>query len=139
MTGPATDDYPRAARKHLHDAMVLEVADRCDGAAYLAGYVVECAAKTLIQVETGQVRPTHELGKLRETLNVLASLADARTARLGVAMAMSLENARILDWRPQMRYRPPGVSARQARSWLREALAIYSLVMGGLAMDGLIG
>lgn len=139
MTGPATDDYPRAAQKHLHDAMVLEAAGRCDGAAYLAGYVVECAAKTLIQVETGQVRPTHELNELRETLNALASFADARTARLGVAMVMLLESARILDWRPQMRYRPPEVSERQARSWLREALAIYSLVIGGLAMDGLIG
>ena len=52
MTSPATDDYPEAARKHLVDATALATARRFDGAAYLSGYVVECAAKLLIQVET---------------------------------------------------------------------------------------
>lgn len=47
------DDYPEAAGKHLTDASVLVADDRHDGAAYLAGYVVECALKALIQMETG--------------------------------------------------------------------------------------
>ena len=78
-TNPSPDDYPQAARKHLLDAMVLEAAERFDGAAYLSGYVVECVAKALIQVETGQVRHTHELDELRESLNHQAGASDVRT------------------------------------------------------------
>lgn len=40
------DDYPEAALKHLQDADALVRGRRFDGAAYLAGYVVECALKT---------------------------------------------------------------------------------------------
>ena len=48
------DDYPDAARKHLEDAKVLLAGSRPDGAAYLAGYVVECALKTVVQLATGR-------------------------------------------------------------------------------------
>lgn len=48
------DDYPDAAEKHLEDSKVLMAGSRHDGAAYLAGYVVECVLKTLIQLETGR-------------------------------------------------------------------------------------
>lgn len=43
---PNGDDYPEAARKHLRDADALFRGGRFDGAAYLTGYVVECALKT---------------------------------------------------------------------------------------------
>ena len=49
---PDGDDYPEAALKHLLDADTLLKGRRFDGAAYLSGYVVECALKTLIQVES---------------------------------------------------------------------------------------
>ena len=42
------DNFPEAAEKHLEDASVLIAGARYDGTAYLAGYVVECALKTLI-------------------------------------------------------------------------------------------
>ena len=51
------DDYPEAASKHLEDATVLFAGTHADGAAYLAGYVVECALKTLIQAQTGRGNP----------------------------------------------------------------------------------
>jgi hypothetical protein len=44
------DDYPAAAAKHLADARALLAAQRFDGAAYLSGYVVECALRTVIMV-----------------------------------------------------------------------------------------
>ena len=134
-----TDDYPQAARKHLLDAMALEAAERFDGAAYLSGYVVECAAKALIQVESGQVRHTHELEELRELLDHQAGALDLRTARLGSLVAARIREAHVLAWRPGMRYRPPEVSEEQAGTWLREATAVYALVIGGLTLDGLIG
>ena len=43
------DDYPDAAGKHMEDSNVLIAGSRYDGGAYLAGYVVECSLKTLIQ------------------------------------------------------------------------------------------
>ena len=39
----------------MQDSGVLLAGGRYDGAAYLAGYVVECALKTLIQLEAGRV------------------------------------------------------------------------------------
>lgn len=77
---PKGDDHPDAAGKHLDDASVLLSAGRADGAAYLAGYVVECALKSLILVGAG--RPWgHDLNALgREALR-LAALPGARSAR----------------------------------------------------------
>ena len=43
------DDFPKVALKHLQDAQALLKSNRFDGAAYLAGYVVECALKTMIE------------------------------------------------------------------------------------------
>src|ERR1035441_2033403 len=51
------EDYPAAAGKHCDDAGALLAASRFDGAAYLAGYAVECMLKTVIQVEQGTVAP----------------------------------------------------------------------------------
>ena len=48
------DDYPEAAGRHILDSRALVARRRFDGAAYLAGYVVECTLKTLIQLETGK-------------------------------------------------------------------------------------
>ena len=45
------DDHPEAAAKHLDDAAALLAARRYDGAGYLAGYVLECAFKTIIILE----------------------------------------------------------------------------------------
>lgn len=48
------DDHPEAAHKHLLDAQTLMGQQRADGAAYLSGYVVECALKSLWLHETGE-------------------------------------------------------------------------------------
>lgn len=133
------DDYPEAARKHLVDAKALATAQRFDGAAYLSGYVVECTAKALIQVETGQSPKSHDLGKLREVLDDQVGVADTRTGRLGLQAAACLGDAQIMEWQTEMRYRRPHVSAEQAETWLDEATAIYDVVIGEMSMDGLIG
>jgi HEPN domain-containing protein len=44
------EDYGSAARRHLHDARTLLIAERFDNAAYLAGYVVECSMKKLLEI-----------------------------------------------------------------------------------------
>lgn len=44
------DDFPDAAEKHRDDAAALLRARRWDGAAYHAGYVVECSLKAVLLV-----------------------------------------------------------------------------------------
>ena len=135
------DDYPEAALKHLRDADALVRGRRFDGAAYLAGYVVECALKTLIQVESGQARHSHGLTSLLDELNVLAVHAKTRTGRLYISAAASFKAADVLDWTPEMRYRGPRDAedaSRVAETWLREARSAYERIVGSLILEGAI-
>ena len=86
------DDYPEAAGKHMKDCNVLMAASRCDGAAYLAGYVVECALKTLIQLQTGKAEHSHDLRGLCEQLDELAVQVDARHGKVYLAAEAALRN-----------------------------------------------
>lgn len=62
---PSGDDHPEAAGRHLTDASILQQDDRCDGAAYLAGYVIECTLKTIIVFRTAAGQPRgHDLDGL---------------------------------------------------------------------------
>lgn len=135
------DDYPEAALKHLQDADALIRSRRFDGSAYLAGYVVECALKTLLLMESGQARHGHELTNLLNALDVLAVHAKTRTGRLYVSVAASFKTADILAWTPEMRYRgsqDAGEASRVAEAWLREARAAYGRIFGALVLDGAI-
>ena len=132
------DDYPEAALKHLQDADALVGRQRFDGAAYLAGYVVECALKTLIQVESGEPRHSHRLMSLHDELNVLAVHAKTRTGRLYISATASLKTAGVVDWTPNMRYHGPKVAANEAEAWLQEAHAAYDRIIGSLVLEGAI-
>ena len=135
---PNGDDYPEAALKHLQDAEVLLKGRRFDGAAYLSGYVVECALKTLIQVEAGEADHSHELAGLRDMMQVLAVRAKTRTGRLYGNVAALLETADVLDWRPEMRYRGPEMASGGADAWFREAREAYGRIIGNLVLEGAI-
>ena len=135
------DDYPEAALKHLRDADALVRGRRFDGAAYLAGYVVECALKTLIQVESGEARHGHKLTKLLDVLDELAVHAKTRTGRLYISAAASFKAADVRAWTPEMRYRGPrdaGDASRVAETWLREARSAYERIVGSLILEGAI-
>lgn len=132
------DDYPEAASKHLQDASVLLSGERFDGVAYLSGYVVECTIKTLIQVETGQGSPSHDLVHLRDILGLLATRAGARTGRFYIPVATLLRDAEVLGWEPGIRYHGPETDPSSAETWWQEASDVYSLVIGGLTLDGVI-
>ena len=132
------DDYPEAALKHLQDAEVLLKGRRFDGAAYLSGYVVECALKTLIQVESDRVRRPHELTGLLDEMDVLAVRAKTRTGRLYVRVAAALRTADVLRWKPPMRYRGPEVTSSEAEAWFQEAREAYDLIVGSLILEGAI-
>ena len=133
------DDYPDAAVKHMQDSGVLLAGGRYDGAAYLAGYVVECALKTLIQLEAGQVGHHHDLSRLDRDLDSLAAQASSLVGKCYLGAQASLRASTILNgWTPEQRYRSPGVNATDAAEWHREAADVYRRVIGQLTLAGVI-
>lgn len=133
------DDYPDAAGKHMQDSGLLLTCGRHDGAAYLAGYVVECALKTLIQLEAGQVSHYHDLSGLDQELDRLAAQASSLAGRLYLGAQATLRASTILSgWKPKQRYRSPGISASDAARWHQEAADVYRRTIGQLTLAGVI-
>ena len=136
---PNGDDHAEAAGKHLDDARVLEQAGRPDGAAYLAGYVVECCLKTLVEVEGGAPWG-HEVRALAAEASRLSACVGARTAKYVSGTAVQqLPVSSISSWHPPQRYRAPGhITPAVARVWVEEATAIYDATIVSMRLDGVL-
>jgi len=143
------DDHPEAAQRHLDDALVLNRATRPDGAAYLAGYVVECSLKTLILLETGVTtaharlpwrkgRDGHDLKVLAGQASSAAALAGAKTARYVGSTLTGFSSAPIAGWDPELRYRAPSMTQNVASAWLADAQALYQQTVGQMLLDGVL-
>lgn len=137
---PNGDDYPEAAFKHLKDAEALLAAHRYDGAGYHAGYVVECALKTLL-LHAGLVHRlrTHNLRDLSGYVAALVS--DPRgygqfIPQPPVAIPYATPPQ---GWKESMRYRAPGdLNRQQARQWVNEAKRVYRTSVREMIKKGLI-
>ena len=87
---PNGDDHPEAAQKHLLDSAALLLQERPDGAAYLSGYVVECALKSLylsVQLVIPAKLPWkgktgHDLNHLHGQVSTLSIVAGPTIARI---------------------------------------------------------
>jgi hypothetical protein len=134
------DDYPEAADKHITDAVALQGCNRHDGAAYLAGYVVECCLKTLLQLETGRILAEHRLKTLGGEVAKLNSVFGAKTAKYASTPALQqLSNSPIQSWGPVIRYRSPGfVAAADSTNWVNDAKAVYHSTIVQMRLDGVI-
>ena len=130
------DKFPKAALKHLQDAQELNSRNRFDGAAYLAGYVVECTLKTMIDVENQSVPRIHDLSQLQRQLQALGIVASSHTGHLYGIVTQAMKQ--ILSWKPEMRYQEPHISAAIAQSWVAEADVVYKRVIGDLTLAGRI-
>ena len=139
------DDHPEAAQKHLLDAQALLSQQRADGAAYLSGYVVECALKSLWLLETGvptgtavlwKGREGHDLKGLSAQIAAFASVATAKTARYFKTATSRVPQGAIAGWTPDMRYRPPGISLADARAWYRVADIVFHETIAQMRLDG---
>lgn len=133
------DDHPEAARKHLEDARTLERAARPDGAAYLAGYVVECCLKTLLLVESGKAWG-HNLGSLASEASRLSSFAGAKTAKyVSTPAVQQLSRSLVAAWDPEQRYRAPGyITFASAATWVGEAETVYNSTIVPMILDGVL-
>ena len=145
---PSGDDHLEAARRHLDDALALHGATRPDGAAYLAGYVVECSLKTLLLYEMGATitsaprpwsgRDGHDLKVLAGQASSAAALAGAKTARYMGSAVTGFSSAPIAGWSAELRYRAPSVTQDVASAWLVNAQAIYDQTVGQMLLDGVL-
>ena len=139
---PNGDDYPEAAAKHLADAKSLLGENRSDGAAYLSGYVVECALKSLVLVEAGNARAFgHQLTNLSQRALSLAAQAGSRTARYKpkINPSPSICDGQPNGWYESLRYHQLGaVTAATAAAWVGEAEAIYLSTIVPMRIDGLV-
>jgi len=137
---PDGDDHPEAAGKHLADAEVLAAGGRHDGTAYLCGYVVECALKSLILLAGSAPRRSHDLGALSRNALRLAALPGARSHRY-VPRGQSTSSIYdpIHGWRETLRYRPEGFAdAVMAQEWLMEARRVYASTILTMRLDGVV-
>jgi len=135
------EDYPDAAIKHCDDARHLLSASRPDGAAYLAGYAVECALKTLVQVEERSTRllRSHDLNDLSMEALRLAGQATNKTARYltNPALTTLRYDNPPAGWKEYLRYYPVGtVPALTAVQWVEEAERLYIEIIGELKKNG---
>jgi hypothetical protein len=143
------EDYPEAVLKHCEDARHLISGNRSDGAAYLAGYAVECALKTLVQVEKGNAAPVrqwnHHLNDLSAEALRLAAQATSKTAKYLTNPSLTTMNyctppvgcTPWVGWNETLRYRPAGtIPAPTAEQWVQEAERLYVEIIGELKKDG---
>ena len=144
---PNGDDHPEAAQKHLLDAKALLSQQRADGAAYLSGYVVECALKSLWLLETGvsagtamfwKGRDGHDLKGLSAQIAAVASVASAKTARYFKVATSGVPQGAIAGWTPDMRYRPPGISLADAQAWCLVADMVFHETVAQMRLDGVL-
>ncbi|MGA2541946.1 MAG: HEPN domain-containing protein [Verrucomicrobiota bacterium] len=136
------EDYPEAALKHCDDARRLLSGNRPDGAAYLAGYAVECSLKTLIQVEQGHANPlfNHDLNSLSTNAVHLAAQPTNRTVRY-FTQPTTITTLRYgkppAEWTEILRYFPDGtIPQTTAQQWVEEAERLYIEIIGELKKDG---
>jgi hypothetical protein len=140
------DDHPEAAHKHLLDARALLAQQRPDGAAYLSGYVVECALKALWLHENG-VPPTagmpwgrrgHDLDYLSGQVAAFATVAGAKTARYFTTATRGILGSAISAWTPELRYRPAGMILADAQEWCTIADAVFQETVAQMRLDGVL-
>jgi hypothetical protein len=141
------DDHPEAALKHFEDAKVLKRAGRPDGAAYHAGYVVECSLKSVILHDRSydlaagardatKLKDWHKQLKCKPFRHDLEEILNATVGTEGARYMPPLHNrASVVKWTATMRYWPPSVDDREAAAFLAWAeLAVQAVIQ--MKLDG---
>ncbi|MFM5898594.1 MAG: HEPN domain-containing protein [Dolichospermum sp.] len=136
-----SESFPQAAARHLHDAKILLDKQRWDNAVYLAGYVVECSFKVLVEVYIPEGKTA--VKKYGHDLTELQGKAMDRL-RLIYPVLMQLPASRtmgtVLDqYHPERRYYKSGIwNQTQAEEAVNKAEEIYQEIIPKLVLDGKI-
>jgi hypothetical protein len=129
------EDYGSAARRHLHDARTLLAAERMDNAAYLAGYVIECSMKKLLEVHGhGAKEYGHDLQRLSGQALTLAVILSPGATRYQLEDIPQLPQM-VSFWRPEQRYFATGAVVH-GELLVDGASKVYERVLVEMILDG---
>ncbi len=145
------DDFPLAAKKHEQDARTLLGAARYDGAAYLAGYTVECAAKAIIlhdrafdaatrTIDAATLQAWHETLRKKPYGHALLQLVSEYLGPQGQAYAHFLPSTGdeiVADWKETLRYREEHVSDVKALAFVTSATNAAAAIIQ-MQLDGVL-
>jgi HEPN domain-containing protein len=136
------DSFANAAGRHLHDAQSLLQTRRLDNAVYLAGYVVECSFKLLVEQYFKNDRAAvksfgHNLteieGKAMERLRVLYPILDKQLP------ASRISDTVLAQDHPARRYAKSGLwTQAEAELAVQRAREIYIEIIPKLVLNGSI-
>ena len=136
------ESYSNSAGRHLIDAKILLESQRWDNAVYLAGYVVECSFKLL--VEQYFKHDKKAVKKYGHDLNELEGRAMERLRVIYPILDRQLPSATIIDTvlaqdHPERRYaKSPLWTEKQAKLAVEAAEAIYRKIIPNLVLNGSI-
>jgi HEPN domain-containing protein len=129
------EDYGSAARRHLHDARTLLHGGRIDNAAYLAGYVVECSMKKLLEIHGHGAREYgHDLRRLSGQALTLAAILSPGATRYRLDDIPELPEM-VSFWRSEQRYLPTGAVAH-GELMVEGAFKVYERILVEAILDG---
>lgn len=130
--------FVQAAERHLNDAENLLSLKRNDNAVYLAGYVVECAYKSVIGKYINAVAYSHDLKCMEEKcLERLKSLYP----QIGVSelIIQSIQDTVLTKGHPERRYEKNGLwDDQEAELAINRAREIYIKAIVERILDGAI-
>lgn len=130
-----TEDYFSASLRHLRDSQSL--ADVSDNAGYLAGYVIECGLKRLLELSGSTSRAYgHDLKNLQGRALTLAALLAPSAVRYRVDTIADLEKASG-EWSPDLRYWASDALAKPSKQLLlKVADELFETLLVPLVLDG---
>jgi len=129
------ENYSSAARRHLHDARTLLDAGRSDNAAYLAGYVIECSLKKLLEIHGHGAREySHDIQRMSGRALSLAAVLSPGATRYRIDVIPELQEV-VSFWRSDQRYLPTGAIVGGA-TLVQVATQIYEQIMVEAILDG---
>ena len=129
------ENYGSAARRHLHDAQALLGQGRTDNAAYLAGYVLECSLKKLLEMHGYGAREYgHDLQRMSGQALSLAAILSPCAGRYRIDDIDGFADA-VAFWRPSQRYFPTGAVVNGERM-VALASHVYERILLEAILDG---
>jgi HEPN domain-containing protein len=136
------ESFSSAAGRHLQDAQILLQTQRWDNAVYLAGYVVECSFKLLIEQyfkndKAAVKKYGHDLteleGRAMERLRVLYPILDKQLPTSRTSDSVLAQD------HPERRYaRSELWTKEQAKLAVQRAEEIYREIISKLVLNGSI-
>ena len=134
-----SENFANAAARHLDDAMLLQDQHRHDNAAYLSGYVAECAMKVVLEASSiSPKRLGHELDTISVDAMSLLWIVAPAMRRYELPSSSDVDDL-IQGWKPELRYCKSGeFDLVKAGQWTTAAHCVYSSFVVNSVLDGWI-